>query len=62
MILSWTFRILAIILGIIPLIIAIPCGICFFIAEALEDYFTTKHYSNKDASRLENEIKKYYGK
>lgn len=60
MILSYIFKILAFILGIIPITLAIPSGICFFIAEALEDYFATKHYSNKDASRLEKEMKKHY--
>jgi len=60
MILSWIFKILAFVLGIIPIILAIPAGICFFIAEALEDYFYIKSYENKDAGRLEKEMKKHY--
>lgn len=60
MILSLLFKILAFLLGIIPIILAIPSGICFFISEALEDYFYHKSYENKDASRLEKEMKKHY--
>jgi len=62
MILVWTLRIITLILGIVPLILTIPAGICFFIAESIEDYVFIKEYENKDAARIEKEVRKYYGK
>jgi hypothetical protein len=54
MILVWTFRILTLILGIVPLILAIPAGLLYVISEGLEDYLYFKDIKDKD--RFEKEI------
>jgi hypothetical protein len=54
MILVWTLRILTLILGIVPLILAIPAGLLYVISEGLEDYLYFKDIKDKD--RFEKEI------
>ena len=48
MIIVWILRILTFILGIVPLILAIPCGLLYFISESLEDYLYFKEIRNND--------------
>ena len=54
MILVWTLRILTLILGIVPLILAIPAGLLYVISEGLEDYLYFKDIKDKD--RFEKEM------
>lgn len=54
MILVWTLRILTFILGIIPLILAIPCGILFVITEELEVYFYLNDMKKNEKEMLDN--------
>jgi hypothetical protein len=54
MILVWTLRILTLILGIVPLILAIPAGLLYIMSEGLEDYLYFKEIKDKD--KLEKEM------
>lgn len=54
MIIVWTLRILTFILGVVPLILAIPCGLLYFISEELDDYLYFKKIKDKD--KFEKEI------
>jgi len=54
MILVWTLRIITFMLGIVPLILAIPAGLLYVISEGLEDYLYFK--SIKDKDKFEKEM------
>ena len=54
MILVWTLRIITFMLGIVPLILAIPAGLLYVISEGLEDYLYFK--SVKDKDKFEKEM------
>ncbi len=54
MILVWTLRIITLILGIVPLILAIPAGLLYIMSEGLEDYLYFKEIKDKD--KLEKEM------
>jgi hypothetical protein len=53
MILVWTLRIITFILGIVPLILAIPAGLLYVISEGLEDYLYFKEIKDKDRFQKE---------